>query len=50
MDDVFLTIAFCPTPFSGEGAIVRLSTGTGDYNVTHRFSLPGGDASEARAV
>ena len=45
MDCVYLTIAYCPSAFSGEGAVVRLSTETGAFNITRRFTLPGADAS-----
>jgi hypothetical protein len=38
-DQVFLTVAYCPTPFKGEGAVVKVNAGTGAFDVQHRFHI-----------
>lgn len=41
MDSVYLTVAFCPTPFTGLGAVVRVNSTTADFTVSKTFELPG---------
>ena len=43
MDSVYLTIAYCPTPFTGAGAVVQASAATGNFSIESRFTLPGSE-------
>lgn len=43
VNKVYLTVAYCPTAFTGEGATVVLSDTAGSFNITNRFKLPEAD-------
>ena len=40
-DDIYLTIGFCPSYFSGKGAVVKVSPKDGSYSIQGIYSLPG---------
>ena len=40
MDAVYLTTAFCPTPFTGMGAVVKVNASSGTWHITGKFALP----------
>lgn len=42
LDHIFLTLAYCTTPFAGEGALVTVSPTTGHFDIKHRYKLPDG--------
>jgi hypothetical protein len=37
---VELTISYCPTLYTGAGAVVAVNTRTGAWNITRKFSWP----------
>jgi hypothetical protein len=37
---IYLTVGYCPSVFSGEGAVVEVNAHTGDINIVKKFSLP----------
>jgi len=39
-DSVLLTIGYCPTAFTGQGAVVKVDPQTGNYTIMHKFGLP----------
>jgi len=41
-DSIFLTLAFCPTVFSGKGAVVRVDGATFKPEVVSKFDWPEG--------
>ena len=38
-DTVYLTMAFCPSPFDGRGAVVKVEH-SGAFQVLNKFPLP----------
>ena len=40
LDHVYLTLAYCPSAFSGEGAVVKVAPDTGAFSITRKFDLP----------
>lgn len=44
LDAVFLTLGYCPSAFSGKGAVVKVNSETGQFNITGH--PPANDHSE----
>ena len=37
---VYLTVAYCPSVFSGEGAVVKVDPHTGNFEVVKKYAMP----------
>jgi hypothetical protein len=36
---VYMTVAYCPTPYTGAGAVVKIIPSTGAYSIVGKFGM-----------